>query len=436
MSINPYKRLFDLIPSLVDPEFGIIGQVISLPRQANMPDFMYFKAIVSNTGVIGGEENFSVAGGTAVDRDRALAKAIGEGVERYSSGIYFKEDFVFGAFKDLQAKAIDPTLFTSFSKEHFENPAFKFKFFDRDTKLHWCSTINLRSGEKALAPAALVYCPYNAAASKGEAPIMESISTGLAAHLSYEAAALNGILEVVERDSFMLSWLSGETPIQIETDSLSDLHLEMIKRFERFGYRITLLNITSDTEIPTIMAVMKGEVNGSVPFLVAAATHLDPAIAAQKCLEELALIERYAKRAKMTAADWYPYTDYNTVQYLIDHIRFWLDPKRVEKSNFLLQSDQKIRLEDIKRKDSGSIKRDLNKVVQLIHNAGHEVYIADITTADVEALGFKVVRALVPGFLPLNKRYSCRPLQSKRLQVYLDMKGGNRKLNLLPHPFA
>lgn len=436
MSAIQYKRLFDLLPDLIDHEIGILGQVISVPRQANMPDFMYFKAMVSNTGVFGGEENFSVAGGTAINRDRALAKAIGEGIERYSSGIYSWEELELGSYIDFRELAIHPSNFTSFAEDQFEKADFPFSRFKEDTILRWSSAKNLDSGKEVLIPASLVYCPYIADKKNGEATIMEVISTGLASHLSYEEASLNGILETVERDSFMLAWLSGIVSDQIEPKSLLPIHTEMIFRFEKLGYQITLLNITSDTQIPSVMAVMKGKFDGSVPFLVAAATHLNPAIAIQKCLEELALIERYAKRVMMTAADWYPYISYEKVKYLVDHIRFWIDHNIFPKGDYLLQAKNKIRLEDIPDLSSTSPNKDLNLVLELIKSTGYEVLIADVTTPDIADLGFSVIRAVIPGFLPLNKSYNCRPLCSKRLLKFMEKKGRGKQVNNLPHPFA
>lgn len=435
MIFPSYKRLFDLIPYLVDEEFGIINQVISLPRQSDMPDFMYFKAIVANTGVLGFEENFTIGGGTALTRDRALAKALGEGVERYSSAIYNREELLWGKYLDFPSKAIHPQAFTHFPASSFKKKDFPFQPFNEHSFIGWCKAKNIHAGHEELVPAAMVYCPYSPDKSKGEQAIVEIISTGLASHLSYEEAALNGILEVIERDSFMLCWLSATSPPMVEQRSLLPEHQEMLRRFAQFGYQVSLFDIRSDTQVPTFLAIMKGTYKGSVPFAAAAAAHLSPEAAIRKCLEELALIERFAKRMLLNENQILPSDAFSKIVHLSDHIQYWIHDSSISKSEFLYKNNSSISLEDIPTLSTGNPNKDLNTISARINEIGHKILIADTSAPDVSALGFHVIRALIPGFLPLNKRYDCRPLNSKRLKSHMK-NHGLHAINPLPHPFA
>ena len=73
----------------------------------------------------------------------------------------------------------------------------------------------------------------------------------------------------------------------------------------------------------------------------------------------------------------------------------------------------------------------LASIVALLAAAGHEAVIADITTPDVRAAGMAVVRALVPGLLPISFGAGRERLGGARL-AGLPLS----RLNRIPHPRA
>ncbi len=431
-----YKRLKDLLPILVNRETGIIKDLLELPRQADMPNLIYYKAVIGNSGIFGLPDNFPVSGGTSTDRDKALAKAVGEAIERYCSSVYFPDEMIFGSYRELMPKALSPGLFEVFTQQQYRSKGFPCQPFTDDSRINWYSGTNMKTGSEVLLPASLVYCPYTIDRKSGEALISENISTGLAAHCSYEEAAINAILEVVERDSFMLHWLASRSPAKIDLQSLGPAHRDLLDRFRKYGYEITLLNTTPATGIPTVIGVMRGRYSGTVPFLVAASTHLDPSEAITKCLEEFALIERYAKRVMLTADQWDPGDDFELVNQLMDHVRLWLDPEVIPAADFLTASGGSVRLDALKAIGGIDPGESLADLLDRIHQEGYEVYMADVTTEDIRPLGLYVLRAVIPGYIPLNKSYQCRPLGNKRLLAYLQQQDIDPKINPYPHPFA
>jgi hypothetical protein len=80
---DQYGLLKEILPSLVRADTGIIRSIEEMPRQSDMSDIFYYKAHVVNTGPLNDTiDNFQVTAGTSLIRDRAMAKAIGEGIER------------------------------------------------------------------------------------------------------------------------------------------------------------------------------------------------------------------------------------------------------------------------------------------------------------------------------------------------------------------
>ncbi|MCA1458225.1 YcaO-like family protein [Bradyrhizobium sp. BRP22] len=59
---------------------------------------------------------------------------------------------------------------------------------------------------------------------------------------------------------------------------------------------------------------------------------------------------------------------------------------------------------------TGEPARDLETLVDQVAGTGHDVLAADLTTEDVAAPGFHVIRALIPGYHPMFMGYASRAL--------------------------
>jgi ribosomal protein S12 methylthiotransferase accessory factor len=436
---DEYRQLKNILPLLLDEETGIIGLLEEMPRQTDMSDIFYYKATVANTGIIGGlQDDFPVTAGTSLMRDRAIAKAVGEAIERYCSALYSTSEMIWGTYGELKSPAIHPDQCILFSREQLKSQGFVIHPFTPTTPVWWTGSINLISGHPILIPACFIYCPYQIDKAQMEVQICENMSTGLAAHLTFEAATLNGIMEVIERDNFMLTWSFKISHPRIDLNSLNDSHLNLIKQFKRVGYTINILYAVFETGIPTIISVMRGNNKGNVPLIVSCATHLDPTLGVTKSLEELALMERFCKRAMITPSSIRSEKSGKEVIGLLDHIFYWLNPKHLHHADFLTLSDCKISLQDLLSRSKGYAHSDLNEVSAHLHTFGYEIYVADITTPDIDSLGMKVVRVFIPDLMPLNKSHRHVAFGSKRFTAFREKAKVklNTTINSIPHPFA
>jgi ribosomal protein S12 methylthiotransferase accessory factor len=100
--------------------------------------------------------------------------------------------------------------------------------------------------------------------------------TGLACHCSYAEAAISAICEVIERDAFTITWQAMLGHPQIRVESLSARNRDLVSRFECAGYAITLLNITLDTGVPTVLVLSRGTLADTPALVPAASASLDP----------------------------------------------------------------------------------------------------------------------------------------------------------------
>ncbi len=436
-----YQKLVDCLPALVDSNTGIIKSIFQLPRQADSPNIFYYKAIVSNTNIFNSIDNIGTTAGTSLNKERALAKAIGEAVERYCAGSYSYDLFELCTYENLNQLGLSPSSCQLFLNSQLEEEGFPLDEFTKDTMLNWYPAKNMITNQDTLVPASLVYCPYETQSTVGESSIVETISTGLAAHISYEDAALNGLLEVIERHNFMMFWLTRQGHIRIEKESLNSEQKILIVEFERFGYSVEVYFIAGKDEIPTVLAVMKGTRKYNVPLTVAAASHLNTSDALTKCLEELALMERYSKRKMLAPSSLSHKTEPDKIKTLTDHVMTWLNPAILEQVDFLDTAIDSIKLSGLPKYEQRNSSDNLEFVLNQISKTGYQVLMSEITTSDIKQLGLRVVRAIIPGYIPLNKAYNCRPYGSPSLVNYYEKLGVAKEdiydhVNKTPHPFA
>lgn len=375
-----------------------------------------------------------ITAGTSLNKGKALVKALGEGVERYCAGSYNSHELIYASYSELKSSAIHPSTFKLYLENQFSHKQFPLVKFEINTKIYWTSAINPLSKKQYYVPAELVYCPF--VLDTIEENIAESISTGLAAHCSFNEAAINGFLEVVERNNFMFSWLTKTTPLLVSQDSLHKEHATLIDLYESYGYKVDICYNPGKDGIPSFIALVKGSRPYNVPLLIAAATHLDPSVAVTKCLEEIALMERLCQQKMLDPSALASVADYSKVTSLLDHVMIWLNPEMWHHANFLISNNQSIDLSEIPNKLTNVPELDLLHIINSIEKLGYQTFIADVTPEDIQRLGLCTVRAMVPAYLPLNKSYHCKPLGAKYLTDYLNVDKTKFQINQIPHPFA
>jgi ribosomal protein S12 methylthiotransferase accessory factor len=286
----------------------------------------------------------------------------------------------------------------------------------------------------------MIFIPYLYDSIAGELPITQPISTGLACHMSYARAATSSICEVVERDAFTIVWQACMQMPVLRIESLDEVNRDLVQRLERDGSRVTLVNITLDHGIPTILAVLRSWSQESPALVFGASTNLDPLQAVRKSLEEIAHTRRLAQRLKKELSPVIPGPNYNGIGDQDSHLRFYCDQDNAQLAEFMIASQKQTDLSEIESLVTGDPENDLEILVKKISEINHKALIADITSPDVRELGFHVVRAVIPGFHPLFMGHGIRPLGGKRLwnvPQKLGYQGINAGTgdNPYPHPY-
>jgi len=439
-SPSDLEQLSYLVENLVDRSVGIVRHVSQAPREPGAPAFFHYAAKACNTLAFCDQKNFSIAGGASTNRAIALAKALGEAVERYCSAMYDKKELPLTSFTNASFPCIPPTDFALFTQDQYSQRDFRFFPFDSDTPLRWVQATDLLKGEPCYVPAAMVFLPYFFDRENGEHPITQPISTGLACHSSRTKAILSAICEVIERDAFTITWQAHLGRPHIKVETLSALNRDLVQRLERINSTITLLNLTMDIGIPTVLSVLRSHVPEAPALVFAASADLDPEEAVRKSLEELAHTRRLAQLLKTNLPPCIPDPNFENIVNQDIHVRLYCDHANTHLADFVFESTQRIEFDEIENLATGDPEINLRTLLKKVENIHHRVLVVDLTTPDVTESGLFVVRALIPGFHPLFMGHGIRALGGSRLWQVPQKLGyqGITKLsdtNPAPHPF-
>ena len=409
-------------------------------RHAGAPQFFHYWCEASDTSAFVPQRNFARTGGAATDPDRALAKALGEAVERYCAAIYDVEELPVCSADEAAFECADPNTFALNSPGQYAERGFAFVPFDATTSVRWVAARDALTTAEIFVPAAMVFVPYYYVPGSGDSPISQPISTGLACHESFEQAATVALCEVIERDAFMIAWQAGLTPPRLELDSLPPPSRDLISRFTEAGFGISLLDITLDCPIPTILAVARHRSPEVPALVVAAAAALDPANAIRSALEELAHTTSYCQEITRNQPRLAFDPDHLNVVDQASHLNYWCEQEHAPGADFLFHSPVARQFGDIRNRATGTARGDLEVVAAAVASTGHRPLLRDLTTDDVRDVGLAVVRAVVPGFHPLVSGHRYRALGGRRLyevpaRMGVGLVAAEPGRNPLPHPY-
>ncbi|MDE3190028.1 MAG: YcaO-like family protein [Acidobacteriota bacterium] len=367
-----------------------------------------------------------VGSGSGETAREARAAALGEALERYSASLPDPDRLIVASARELGARAVDPLRFALFSKRQYGSAGFPYTRFDRETRLAWVEGVALPGGEPAFVPAQLVHL----AGFDDETPLCRTTSSGLACHTTVESATLGALLEVLERDAFMLTWKTRLSWPLLEWSGNAEL-----EAFERASLRPTGLHwravdLSAIWEVPIVAAVVRGGETLGVGAAAAATVRR----AATKALDEATRVRTWAQALRRSGAAA-PAAD--AVEELDDHVRFYSDPVNAPRVDFLDCCRATRRIEHVPDVSAPL----LPSICERLARRGFTAYAVEVTSPDVREAGMHVVRAIAPELCALDVEHRARLHGGRRLYEEPRRLGradrvlAEDDLNPDPHPF-
>ncbi|MEV7601806.1 TOMM precursor leader peptide-binding protein [Kitasatospora sp. NPDC089797] len=231
-------------------------------------------------------------GRTALD---AKVSALCEAVERISGLWQGDETRIRGSLRSLGADAVHPGRCQLWDERQFADrdaanagghPFHQVAdVFDPDAVLDWSPVWSLTRGRQLLFPTALLY--YDVPDRPGRR-MVRADSNGCAAGGTLEDAALQGLLELVERDAVALWWYNRTRQPAVDLDATADPWTAQVRQAHaELGREVWALDLTSDLGVPVVAALSRRTDRAREDIVFGFGAHLDPAIALSRALTEM-----------------------------------------------------------------------------------------------------------------------------------------------------
>lgn len=335
--------------------------------------------------------------GSGACLDEARTVALIEGLERYA-GLHPGEHGLVAPYEAVADRALRPTDLPLFSPAQYAEPDFPFRPFDPAEPLGWVPGYDLSRDRPVLVP-------RTAARYGVDDRLLGETSSGVAAHSARGAALLNGALELVERDAFMIHWLHRLSPPRIDRETIaSAASRAMLDAVAAGGYAVHLRDLTTDLRIPVCLAVGTRTDRAAPALIVGAGAALDAATALARAAREL-----YAATLHVTGA-WRlgDPLEPGAVLEIDDHAKAYEHPDWLPQAAFLWASPAPAAAEGWRAPARTPVPTslapadDLTALMARLAERGHSLVGVDITPPELARRSLRVVRAIVPGLQPLG----------------------------------
>lgn len=429
------------LDQLVGP-LGVVDGITRLPNQAGEPGFPIYVARIGDLNPVTANVRESTDGastrgqidgaGGALDPVKASKLCVAEAVERYASCLVPEEQLIWASSNELGEQAIGLERFPQCSPTELANPRCFHAPVDTNAPIRWVKGWSLTNRRPVYVPAVSTWLHIRAR-TEAERFTMP-ISTGCATHSSLTQAIINGLGEVIERDSIALTWLQRIPWPRLNIDVEDERLTPFLNRYKNSHVRTEFFDATTDVGVPTFYSIDLTPENKVLGQLVMCNTSLDPVDSVAKMLRESASsrIAMQAQRERPKEVDQFT-SVFHGASYMGE-------PERLNEFDFLLHGQESVNLSEVPNLLTGDPETELQLMVDRLQAVGAEVVVVEITTDEARQAGFRVVRVIVPELMPLSFVHTGRYLAHPRLYSAPTAMGhcshAESAINPLPQPFA
>ncbi|MFD4593743.1 TOMM precursor leader peptide-binding protein [Streptomyces rubiginosohelvolus] len=370
-----------------------------------------------------------------------------EGLERYA-GTHRRRGTtpVVDSYRNLTGQALNPADCGFYTPQTYATDPLVSPF-DPDRPIPWVWGHSLRDDAPILVPARLAH--YSAGVEADN--FVFECSNGCATGGSLEEAILFGLLELVERDAFLLAWYGRARLTGIDlTGAAAPAVRSMLDRAALHGYDVHAFDTRMDLAVPVVTALAVRRDGGPGALSFSAAAGFDPADTVEAALSEVLtyiphlpyqVAERRAELEEMER-------DFTKVRHLKDHAQLYGLPSMARHAAEYLEPAAVLPLTEVfadwepLRPRTGDLLDDLRLLRDRLTGAGYDVIAVDQTTPEQHRMGLHTVSTVVPGLLPLDFGWSRqRAPHMPRLRTALRAAGRRAddlpeaEIKAVPHPF-
>ena len=276
-------------------------------------------------------------------------------------------------------------------------------------------------GSRRWLPAGSVFYPFSDPERADDLP--PASSSGVAAHTDVACARRGALAELAERDAFMWTWIQRISRERLDRRGLDDRTAAIVRDLESRGRRVEFVNLTLDTWPIVLCAVLGRPISASALPVTAAPGRRRPS-PRSRAFGPGAVGRPARVTVDPAGTGRWPARP---------HRRLYGRADTLEAAEFLVASADEIAFEDVGAQD--------RPLEDLTTGIAEPVFVELSSPA---TRPFRVVRAAVPGMVPISFGYDREPLGMPRLAAPKVLAGGRRleessisrtPAPLTPHPF-
>lgn len=348
----------------------------------------------------------SKSAGKGSTRDQSEVSALCEAIERYSGAYHGDEVRVRKRFIDFYDKdeVIHPNEVQLFSDIQLRDAAsinakghpynVVPSRFDENAVIDWTPVWSFSTASHRYLPTSML---YNRPPEQRDAGDLIADSNGCAAGNTLEEAILQGFFELVERDAFAIWWYNRLRVPAIDLTSFEDPYLSSATEYySQIDREVCLLDITSDLDIPSFVAVSRRVSAETEDIIYGAGSHATPRVAALRAICEL-----------NQCLSWLPSAGKDQGRPTIDDplALWWWRTARMENCPWLVpdQSTSSRKASDFVVNETMDTRDDVEHYVEVLQEQGMDFLVLDQTRPDI---GMPVVRVIVPGLRHFWARFA------------------------------
>ncbi|HEY6797036.1 MAG TPA: YcaO-like family protein [Kineosporiaceae bacterium] len=416
LSVDEDQRLEALRRRMHTPVGGLLVSMGFLIRERSQPRAIIGSGDVTGVHILNRQPpprpgSFHL-GGAGLYPFEARIRILAETLERYAghaAAAAGRPPVRLATWQQLAAEGqacLTPDDLTLFSTDQFRRPGFPFAPFAPDAQIGWVRLPSLPGGPATHVPAQWFLLGYVPQA--GEPWMGTAVTTGTAAHTDPGRALLSAVEELVQLDATMGHWYGATESIRIRHDARTRVLQRMIERQLRFEGPQPEFHLLPSADLPGFtVACLLRRPPGQVPRIaVGQGSGGDLVQAMYRGLLEAVAVQWLAAWVAIEERT-------GATQAVSDHLARGLFD--LEGNIALAAGDEggeaveqrfarcsEVAAGDLPPDHCGDVRDAVRRVVAAFRDTGKRLYHANLTTPDVQSLGFTVIRVWSPDTLSLT----------------------------------
>jgi len=354
----------------------------------------------------------------------AYIKAVAEAKEWTACG-NIPNDLVRSTFADLET-AIDPRSIIRFHPAQYHLRGFPFRPFDEKAEYAWTEGRDEVTGARVYILADHVYFPYFP-----KTPYYcYANSSGVAAHSDRQKAVETSTLELVERDSFMIAYLTRLRFPTVQERTLPESIRKRIRKLHKNGFRVWVKDHTLDLA-PVMCVIAQSEEFTYTPCASCASFDVEYALDHALMEVEALVLARFqngsAKPIKPHEVIW-----------PLDHGKLYGQKRYFHMADFLMRGHRRVAFREAGKGSAQS----WHELLDRFSTKGWHLFTVPLYLSKEHGGNgeLHIIRSIVPGMVPMTFGFRQEPAGMERIYAVGKELGKKklsyRELTKFPHPFA